>query len=69
MKKIKTYSRKKFTLRFSKWELNPIPVARAYNLPDDQFYPFDLDKFNYEFEKEHGILNVVAEDVESYSYS
>lgn len=69
MKNIKTYSRKRFTLKLNIWYLNPISVARAYNLPDDQFEIFDIDKFFYEFEKEHGLLNVVAEDYENYSYS
>ena len=69
MKNIKTYSRKMYNLTINIWYLNPISVARAYNLPDDQFIPFDIDKFNYEFEKEHGLLNIVAENIESYSYS
>lgn len=69
MKNIKSYSRKKYSLTINTWYLNPISVARAYNLPDDQFFPFDIDKFNYEFEKAHGLLNVVAEDIQSYSYS
>lgn len=58
MKKIKTYSRKKFSIKFSIWELNPISVARAYNLPDEQFHTFDINKFFYEFEKKHGLLNI-----------
>ena len=69
MKNIKTYSKKKYSVTINTWYLNPISVARAYNLPDDQFFPFDIGKFNYEYEKEHGLLNVVAEDIESYSYS
>lgn len=69
MKNIKTYSRKKYSLIINTWYLNPISVARAYNLPDDQCFLFDIDKFNYEFEKKHGLLNIVAEDIESYSYS
>ena len=69
MRNIETYSRKKYSLVINTWYLNPISVARAYNLPDDHFFPFDIDKFNYEFEKAHGLLNVVAEDIESYSYS
>lgn len=66
---IKTYSRKKYCVVINTWYLNPISVARAYNLPDDQFFPFDIDKFFYEFEKEHGLLNIVAEDSQNYSYS
>lgn len=69
MKNIRTYSRKRFSIKFSIWELNAISFARACNIPDDQFHPFNLDQFNYEFEKEHGLLNIVAEDIESYSYS
>ena len=46
MKSIKSYSRKKYSLTINTWYLNPISVARAYNLPDDQFFPFDIDKFN-----------------------
>lgn len=69
MRNIKTYSRKKYSLTINIWYLNPISVARAYNLPDDQFFPFDIDKFFYEFEKEHGLLNIVAENYENYSYS
>lgn len=69
MRNIKTYSRKKYDLIINTWYLNPISVARTYNLPDDQFFPFDIDKFNYEFEKAHGLLNIVAGDIKSYSYS
>ena len=69
MKNIKNYSRKIFSLRFSIWELNPISFARTCNIPHKECKPFDLNKFNYEFEKTHGLLNVVAEDIESYSYS
>ena len=69
MRNIKTYSRKKYSSPINTWYLNPISIARAYNLPDDQFFPFDIDKFNYEFELKHGLLNIVAEDYENYSYS
>lgn len=69
MRKIKKYSKKKYSVIINTWYLNPISVARAYNLPDDQFFPFDINNFNYEFEKEHGLLNIVAEDYENYSYS
>ena len=69
MKNIRTYSRKKYSVTINTWYLNPISVARACNIPDDQFHPFDLDQFNYEFEKEHGLLNIVAEDSENYYYS
>ena len=69
MRNIKTYSRKKYSVVINTWYLNPISVARAYNLPDDQYEIFDIDKFFYEFEKEHGLLNIVAEDCENYSYS
>ncbi len=69
MRDIKTYSRKRYSVTINTLYLNPISVARAYNLPDDEFEIFDIDKFFYEFEKEHGILNIVAEDSEDYSYS
>lgn len=69
MRKIKKYSKKKYCVIINTWYLNPISVARAYNLPDDQFFPFDINNFNYEFEKEHGLLNIVTEDYENYSYS
>lgn len=69
MKDIKTYSKKRYSVTINTWYLNPISVARAYNMPDDEFEIFDIDQFFYEFEKEHGILNVVAEDSENYSYS
>ena len=69
MKRIKTYSKKRFSIKFSIWELNAISFARTCNIPDDEFELFDIDKFNYEYEKEHGLLNIVAEDIESYSYS
>lgn len=69
MKNIKSYSRKRYSLTINTWYLNPISIARAYNLPDDQFEIFDIDKVFYEFEKEHGLLNIVAEDCENYSYS
>lgn len=69
MRNIKKYSRKKYSLTINIRYLNPISVARAYNLPDAQFEIFDIDKFFYEFEKEHGLLNIVAEDYENYSYS
>lgn len=69
MKNIKTYSNKKFCLSFSKWDLNAISFTRACNIPHEACIPFDIDKFNYEYEKEHGLLNIVAEDIDSYSYS
>ena len=69
MRSIKTYSRKKYSVVINTWYLNPISVTRAYNLPDDQCFPLDIGKFNYEYEKERGLLNIVAEDIESYSYS
>ena len=69
MRDIKKISEKRYHLKLNTWYLNPISVVRAYNLPDDQFFPFDIDKFNYEFELKHGLLNIVAEDIESYSYS
>ena len=62
MKKIKTYSRKKFSIKFSIWELNPISAAHSFNIPHEACKPFDLNKFNYEFEKKHGLLNIVAEE-------
>ena len=69
MRNIKTFSKKRYSVTINTWYYNPITVARAYNLPDDQFFPFDIDKFFYEFEKEHGLQNVVAEEFENYSYS
>lgn len=69
MKKIKTYSTKHFyTLKFSIWEFNIISATRAFRIPHEECISFDLDRFNYEFEKSHGLLNI-AEDIESYSYS
>jgi len=69
MKNIKTYSRKKYSVIIKTWYYNPISVARAFNTPHEECFPFDLNKFNYEFEKAHGLLNIVAEDSENYSYS
>ena len=69
MKNIKKISNKKFSLKFSKWELNPISFTRACNIPHKDCKPLDLNKFFYEFEKRHGLLNIVAEDSENYSYS
>lgn len=69
MKNIKKFSNKKFSLKFSKWELNAISFTRACNIPHEACKPFDIDKFNYEFELKHGLLNIVAEDIDSYSYS
>lgn len=69
MRKIKKYSTKNFNIKFNKWDLNPISFTRACNIPHEACIPFDIDKFNYEYEKQHGLLNVVAEDIESYSYS
>lgn len=69
MKNIRKYSRKKYSIKFSIWELNAISAARAFNIPHEDCFPFDIDKFNYEFEKAHGLLNIVAEDTSSYSYS
>lgn len=69
MRSIKTYSKKKYSIKFSIWELNAISFARTCNIPDDEFEIFDINKFFYEFEKEHGLLNVVAEAYENYSYS
>ena len=69
MRNITTYSKKRYSVTINTWYLNPISVARAYNLTVDQFFPFNIDEFNYEFEKEHGLLNIVAENFENYSYS
>lgn len=69
MKNIKTISNKKFSLKFSKWELNAISFTRACNIPHEVCKPLDLNKFFYEFERRHGLLNIVAEDSENYSYS
>ena len=67
MKNIKTYSRKKYSITFSVWELNAISAARAFNIPHEECFPFDINRFFYEFEKEHGLLNVVAEDKEKHN--
>ena len=68
MRKIKTYSRKNYNLTFSIWELNIISFVKAYHLPHERCKLFDVDKFFYEFEKEHGLLHI-AENYENYSYS
>lgn len=68
MKKIKTYSKKFYTLKINPFYYNPISLCRACNLSDEDFFPFDIEKFNYEFERRHGLLNL-AEDSENYSYS
>ena len=69
MKNIKNYSKKKYHIKFSIWELNAISAARAFNIPHEECFPFDINRFFYEFEKAHGLLNIVAEDSENYSYS
>ena len=68
MKKIKTYSTKYYTLKINPFYYNPITLFRSCCIPHEDFIPFDIDKFNYEFEKRHGLLNV-SEDSENYSYS
>ena len=68
MKKIKTYSKKYYTLRINPFYYNPITLYRSCSIPHDAFFPLDLNKFAYEFEKKHGLLQV-SEDSESYSYS
>ena len=59
MRVIKTISKKKFTLKFSKWELNPISFTQACNIPHESCKPLDLNKFFYEFEKKHGLLFLI----------
>lgn len=68
MKKIKTYSRKKFSIKFSIWELNPISAAHSFNIPHEACKPFDFNKFFNELEKEYNLLHI-AEEYENYSYS
>ena len=69
MKNIRSYSNKKYSIKFSIWELNAISATRAFKTPHEECFPFDINRFFYEFEKEHGLLNIVAEDSENYSYS
>lgn len=69
MQKIKGYSfRKKYFLKINPFYYNPISLYRACCVPDEDFFPFDFEKFTYEFEKRHGLLNV-SEESENYSYS
>lgn len=68
MQKIKTYSKKRYTLRINPFYYNPITLYRSCCLPHEEFFPLDLKQFAYEFEKRHGLLEV-SEDSESYSYS
>ena len=60
MENIRTYSRKRYNVTINTWYYNPISVARAFNIPHEECFPF---------EKAHGLLNIVAEDSENYSYS
>ena len=69
MKNISTYSKRKFKLKFNIWDFNAISVAKAFNIPHKNCNPFNIDEFFYNFEKEHNLLNTVAENTESYSYS
>lgn len=68
MQKIRTYSKRHYTLRINPFYYNPITLYRSCCLPDDAFFPVDLKKFAYEFERKHGLLQV-SEDFENYSYS
>ena len=50
MQKIKGYSfRKKYFLKINPFYYNPITLYRSCCIPDDEFIPFDIAKFNYEF--------------------
>ncbi len=69
MKKIKTYSKTKFKYTLIIYEFNAISAAKAFKIPHEACKPFDIDNFFYEFELKHNILNIVAEDIKSYSYS
>ena len=68
MRNIKTFSIKKYTLKFSIWELNAISFARSCNIPSERFFPIDLDEFFANLGQEHKDL-FVAEDTSYYSYS
>jgi len=69
MIKIKGYSfRKKYFLKINPFYYNPITLYRSCCIPHEDFIPFDIAKFNYEFEKRYGLLNV-SEESEHYSYS
>ena len=68
MRNIKTYSKKFYTLKINTFYYNPISLFKSCNLSDKDFFPFNIETFNYEFEKRHGLLNL-AEHSENYSYS
>jgi len=68
MRNIKTYSRKYYTFKINPFYYNPITLYRSCCLPHEAFFPFDFEKFTYEFERRHGLLQV-SEDSEKYSYS
>lgn len=68
MKNIRTYSMKKYTLKFSIWELNAISFVRSYNIPHEEFFPVDLDKFFADIKTKHK-LSAVSEESSYYSYS
>ena len=69
MQKIKGYSlRKRYSLKINPFYYNPITLYRSCCIPDEEFIPFDIGKFNYEFEKRYGLLNV-SEESAHYSYS
>ncbi len=68
MKKIKSYSTKYYTLKINLFYYNPITLYKSCCIPHENFIPFDIDKFNYEFERRHGLLKTqIAEDSEYYS--
>ena len=64
MKDIITYSKRKFKFKFNIWDFNAISVAKAFNIPHKACKPFNIDEFFYNFEKEHNLLNTVAENPE-----
>lgn len=68
MRKIKTYSRKYYTFKINPLYYNPITLFRCCSIPHEDFIPFDINIFNYEFEKKHIFLGV-SEDSQEYSYS
>ena len=68
MRKIKTYSKKYYTLKINTIYYNPITLFRCCLIPREELIPFDINDFNYQFEKAHGLLGV-SEDSQDYSYS
>ena len=68
MKNIRTYSTKRYSIKFSIWELNAISFARSCNIPHERFFPIDLDEFFANLSQEPENLSV-SEDCAYYSYS